>query len=129
VDAAIRPLDPEDWEQLFLFPAAARFESNQFLIAIVDRTVAAFLAWRRVAPDEIEILHLETLASFRKKGIARQLLKSLKREPGNLFLEVRPSNLPACHLYQTEGFTRIGVRKDYYSQPSEEAIVLKFHSC
>jgi ribosomal-protein-alanine N-acetyltransferase len=125
----IRPVRPGDWFAINRFPAAAQFESNNFLLALSDEVIAAFLAWRRVAPDEIEILHLETLASFRNKGIARRLLQTLKQESCNLFLEVRSSNEVARHLYESEAFTQIGTRKNYYSHPCEEAIVLKFHSC
>ncbi len=128
MNVAIRAAVPADWEQLCEFPAALPFQSNEFLIAVAGEQVAAFLAWRTVFPGESEILHLETLASFRRIGLARRLLRILKQQPGDLFLEVRASNRAALQLYQSEGFIPVGVRKNYYSCPSEEAIVLKFHS-
>ncbi len=40
------------------------------------------------------------------------------------YLEVRRSNVPAQRLYESLGFTDTGVRKNYYSQPEEDALVL-----
>ena len=125
----VRAIEPGDWLQLEQFPAAVRFRSNDFLIAVQERSLAAFLVFRRLAADEIEILHLETLALFRRNGLARQLLQTFKKqESGSVFLEVRPSNTAALQLYTSEGFTEISRRLEYYSAPLEEAIVLKFHS-
>jgi len=43
-----------------------------------------------------------------------------------LTLEVRESNTPALQLYQRAGFKKAGVRKNYYSTPVEDALVLSF---
>jgi [ribosomal protein S18]-alanine N-acetyltransferase len=130
VPAIIRSAEPEDRCQLFRIPSALRFLNHSFLVAIDDARVVAFLAWRRLVPGECEILQLETLPPFRRRGLARLLVRELKKqERGDLFLEVRPSNVAACKLYESEGFTLIGVRREYYSDPSEDGIVLRFHPC
>lgn len=92
--------------------------------------MAAFLAWRAVADDEFEILQLETLPLFRRQGLARELLQTfIRQNRGNVFLEVRESNVAARQLYHSEGFTEITRRRQYYSSPCEDAIVLRFRSC
>ncbi len=129
MDAAILPLQSGDSAVIHRFPSAVPFQSNRFLVALVDQCPVAYLAWRTLAEDELEILQLETMGSFCRNGLARLLLRTLKEQnPGSMFLEVRPSNMPALQLYRSEGFTEIGRRPGYYSEPPEEAIVLKFHS-
>ncbi|MDQ6665168.1 MAG: GNAT family N-acetyltransferase [Acidobacteriota bacterium] len=99
------------------------------LIAARDEVTLAFLVWRELAPGEIEILDVMTKPEFRRRGIARNLLQTLLREhAGTAFLEVRESNEPARELYRLAGFFEIGRRKDYYSDPVDNAIVMKFHS-
>lgn len=128
--AIVRAPDSEDHSQLLRNPAALRFLNERFFVAIEDGFLAAFLAWRRVFPGECEILQLETLEPFRRRGLARRLVQELKKqEPGDLFLEVRPSNHAARKLYESEGFTPLVVRRDYYSDPREDGIVLRFHPC
>ena len=46
------------------------------------------------------------------------------REVTSIYLEVRASNESALRLYDRFGFTRVGVRKRYYDQPKEDAIVM-----
>lgn len=52
-------------------------------------------------------------------------LKELRALGSRIFyLDVRESNVPAIGLYQKYGFSKIGIRKDYYSEPTENAIVM-----
>lgn len=132
----IREALASDLQQLAEVPLAAKFLSDRFLVAVVstpnDATerIAAYLAWRRIAPDECEILQLETFPPFRLAGQARRLVRRLKEQVrGDMFLEVRSSNLVARQLYESEGFTVVGVRRNYYYSPLEDGIVLKFRSC
>ena len=71
------------------------------------------------AAAEGHILNLCVDEARRGSGFGRQLLNYLLDEAGRrqlqrLFLEVRPSNDAAVALYEDSGFTRLGVRKDYY---------------
>ena len=99
-----------------------------------DRFRAAFrrnyAVARRTASDEIEILNVAVDSTSRRRGIGRSLICELiGKSPGTVFLEVRQSNIAARKLYHSLGFEVAGVRQDYYSQPMESAIVMKFHSC
>ncbi|MDQ2898345.1 MAG: ribosomal protein S18-alanine N-acetyltransferase [Acidobacteriota bacterium] len=103
------------------------------LAAVRGESTLAYLVWREVTPGEIEILDVKTRPEFRRRGIARALLQTLLREQAGapfltVFLEVRESNEAARNLYRAAGFREIGRRKEYYSDPVDHAIVMKFHS-
>ena len=90
--------------------------------------IIAFLCGR-VMVDEAEILKLSVAQSERRKGVGRQLLHfvvKLYSEKGvkNCFLELRASNTAARNLYKKEGFSIVGTRKKYYSEPVEDAIIM-----
>ena len=109
--------DPEDY---------FRYECR---IAGSDSDVLGFILWRRVADDESEILNLVVAAEFRRQGLARSLVQmQLSEQQGHCFLEVRESNVAARNLYKQLGFSEIGVRPKYYSDPSETAIVMSIRS-
>jgi ribosomal-protein-alanine N-acetyltransferase len=128
---AIRPADAADRDRLAALPSAIPFIEYPAIIAVAHGQVAAFLQFRRVADGEIEILQLFTAPGFRRRGIARALLRELlDRHAGvSVFLEVRESNAPARQLYESAGFSTTGIRKSYYSNPYEDAIVLSLILC
>jgi [ribosomal protein S18]-alanine N-acetyltransferase len=69
--------------------------------------------------DEAHLLNICIHPDLREHGVGRKLLTYLldyARKAGMLeaFLEVRPSNPVAIHLYESMGFVRVGVRKGYY---------------
>lgn len=79
--------------------------------------------------DEVDIHNIAVHADFRRCGIARSLLKQVvdqARSRGCLrvTLEVRVSNMPAQRLYESLGFVAKGVRKGYYSDNGEDALVM-----
>jgi len=81
---------------------------------------------------EAHILNLCVRGDLRSRGVGRQMLMLLlerARDAGvtDAFLEVRPSNGLAISLYQSVGFTQVGLRKGYYQaeQGREDALVLK----
>lgn len=82
-----------------------------------------------VVMDECSIVNVAIRPELQSLGYGKQLLGStlsaLKAEGINLFfLDVRVSNLKAKKLYESFGFYPIAVRKDYYSEPDEDAIVM-----
>ena len=99
------------------------------LNATFEDRVIGWLISRDVAPGETEILHVFTQPPFRRSGVAKRLIdRLLQTRPGSVFLEVRESNDAARKLYAGVGFLQIGSRKEYYRDPVETAIVMKFHS-
>jgi [ribosomal protein S18]-alanine N-acetyltransferase len=99
-----------------------------YVLRLPGRPVAAFCAcW--VVYDE---LHINTLAvdpDLRRQGLATLLLRRLMadavREGAKAaFLEVRRSNEVALRLYESLGFAVTATRRNYYTQPEEDALVL-----
>ncbi|MCC7007809.1 MAG: tRNA (adenosine(37)-N6)-threonylcarbamoyltransferase complex dimerization subunit type 1 TsaB [Acidobacteria bacterium] len=91
-------------------------------------TVVAYCACWMVF-DELHINSLAVDASRRRRGLARRLLTHVLAEAADAgasaaTLEVRTSNEAARRLYEGLGFVVEGVRRDYYQDPREDAIIL-----
>jgi len=135
----IRPAAESDLEDIWRIQShaeqAAQWNPADYLsqlcvVAMVSGTTAGFAVARSTAPDELEILNVAVDPPFRRRGVARKLIQEvLTGHPGAVFLEVRQSNVAARKLYHSLGFETIAVRKEYYSDSGEPAIVMKFHSC
>ena len=100
--------------------------------ALKDGKLVAYIIGRTVTPEG-EIYRIATLPEYRGRGIAYRLLDyAVKTERGagleDLFLEVRKNNAPARALYTAYGFTEIGVRKNYYKNPTDDAIIMLLSS-
>ena len=96
--------------------------------ASADGRVIAYVIGRVIAPEG-EIYRIATDPAFRRRGIAYRLLDyAVKCEKGRglecLFLEVRESNIPAKNLYKSYGFKEMGIRKSYYKDPVENAVLM-----
>lgn len=81
------------------------------------------------AADEGEITNIAVLPDWRGRGIADQILDVVfadarGKKLSQIFLEVRASNAPAQKLYEKHGFTSCGIRKNFYREPKEDAIVM-----
>lgn len=90
--------------------------------------VIAYVIGRLIAPEG-EIYRVAVDEKYRQRGIAYRLLDyAVKTSRGkgleSLFLEVRSKNYPAINLYRAYGFREIGVRKNYYRDPTDDAIVM-----
>jgi len=115
-------------------PEAVHWTPTEYLkhdcrVCELNSCVAGFLVTREAAPGESEILNLAVDPAERRTGIARTLLTdALARSKGTWFLEVRASNAAAIRLYESIGFTPAGDRKNYYYEPAEDGIVMRFFS-
>ena len=81
------------------------------------------------AADECYVANVAVHPDFRGRGVGDRLLRALEesaKERGGAFLslEVRESNLPALALYRGHGFVRAGLRKNFYREPVENALIL-----
>lgn len=102
--------------------------SRAFLAEGSGEIVGYLLA--RISGPEGEILDLAVLPRARRRGIARSLLdvaSAALAEAGveHVFLEVRESNRAALALYAAAGYRTIGMRRHYYRNPPEDALVLR----
>ena len=92
-----------------------------------DGTVLGY-AGLQVVLDEGYIDNVAVRPDCRRQGIASALLGAFERfaqaHLAFLTLEVRASNTPAIALYEAHGFVREGVRKNYYTNPREDAVIM-----
>lgn len=91
--------------------------------------VCGFVCGRSWA-GEAELLKIAVGRGYRRQGIAAQLVAHTLRYLAaqgveRCFLELRAANLPALALYDRFGFCRVGLRKNYYASPLEDAIVME----
>lgn len=99
------------------------------LVAVLDERVIGYCLIMHAA-DEAEILRIAVEESCRRAGTGRLLLTEalkLLKEQGyatKVFLEVRSHNIPAIALYEGMGFVRTGLRRDYYSNPTDDAVLM-----
>ena len=90
--------------------------------------VFAYVLGRLIAPEG-EIYRIAVREDKRKRGIGYRLLSyALKTERGRgletVFLEVRSKNAAAIALYRAHGFSEVGVRKNYYRDPCDDAVIM-----
>ena len=97
-----------------------------WLVAVENDTVLGYVGSQTVL-EEADMMNIAVEESCRRRGIARALVEELiRRLPAHcLTLEVRASNAPAIGLYESMGFTQIGLRKNYYRNPREDALILR----
>lgn len=99
-----------------------------YVLRTPESPTAAFCAFWRVA-GQAHINNLAVRPELRRQGLGSQLLQAVMAEAkrlgaATLTLEVRRSNVAAQRLYARAGFTEEAVRKSYYTQPVEDALVL-----
>ena len=80
--------------------------------------------------DEIHITNLAVHPDLRRRGFGRNLIQEVRKfaessRAKRLLLEVRRSNFSAQNLYRELGFSPIGVRRGYYEDTSEDALVME----
>jgi ribosomal-protein-alanine N-acetyltransferase len=98
------------------------------ILAEADGKIIGYvLFW--LLPGTIDIHNIAVHGDFRRKGVARRLLRKVVDEAERqsiirVMLEVRKSNLPAQQLYESMGFSTTGVRKGYYSDNGEDALAM-----
>ena len=103
-------------------------EGGMCFSAIEDGRVIGYIIGTKI-PPEGEIYRIAVRQDKRQRGIGYRLLSyALKTERGSgvetVFLEVRESNIPARALYKSYGFNEMGIRKNYYRNPTENAVVM-----
>ncbi len=94
-------------------------ESNQRITGYV---VGWFVA------DEIHITNIAVHPEWRRKGIAETMIERLLTKHTScrsVLLEVRRSNVVARSLYNKLGFHEMGIRKNYYTNEGEDAILME----
>jgi [ribosomal protein S18]-alanine N-acetyltransferase len=139
----VRPYQSGDSEALSEIcrqsPEAAQWSKESYeqahasgqivLIAETNNRICGFLVARIIA-DEAEILNTAVDPAHRGKGIGTLLLTTAisavqAHTVKSIFLEVRESNSAAIAFYTKQGFAKTAQRREYYSAPTENAVVMK----
>ena len=103
-------------------------EDADFLVAVENGRVVGYIGEYGI-PDEGDITNVSVDRKCRNRHIGRKLVLELIRaaeERGirKIFLEVRESNAPAIRLYENAGFRKTGIRRNYYTSPMENAVLM-----
>jgi [ribosomal protein S18]-alanine N-acetyltransferase len=122
---------PRPWSHsLFLSEIALR-ATRSYYVARVGRDVIGY-AGLMMALDEGHVTTIAVDPKWHRHKVGTRLLLALARQgiaagAEGLTLEVRLSNLAAQHLYRRFGFSPVGVRKNYYQETNEDALVMWVH--
>lgn len=122
---------PRPWSQNLFLSELAMPSSRVYLVARAGRNLVGYGGMMLVADDG----HVTTLAvhpSWHRVQVGTRLMLALTRAAlargaRNLTLEVRVANDAAQGLYQRFGFAPVGVRKGYYQETGEDALVMWVH--
>ena len=99
-----------------------------WLVAVEDEVVCGYIGSQSVM-GESDMMNLAVSQDHRRKGLGEMLVlalcDALSEENTSLTLEVRVSNAPAIALYEKLGFEQVGLRKNYYRNPKEDALILR----
>lgn len=100
-----------------------------WLVAQEGQTLLGYVG-SQTCLDETDMMNIAVSPASRLQGVAKALIEALVsalRERGSkqLTLEVRASNGPARQLYESLGFLQVGLRKNYYRNPKEDALILR----
>ncbi|MBQ1354743.1 MAG: ribosomal protein S18-alanine N-acetyltransferase [Ruminococcus sp.] len=103
-------------------------ENSLFLVAYEDGKVIGYVGME-VIVDEGYIFNVAVSADYRRRGVGYALVRelvtySMKNSLCFITLEVRESNSAAISLYSKFGFIKAGERKNYYSDPTEAAVLM-----
>ena len=117
--------DPWSKKDIFSYICS---DTGMCFTALDNGELIAYIIGRKI-PPEGEIYRIAVRPDKRQRGIGYRLLSfALKTERGSgvetVFLEVRESNIPARALYKAYGFEEISIRKNYYQNPTENAIIM-----
>jgi ribosomal-protein-alanine N-acetyltransferase len=118
---------PDPWTQ-GMFRQEIDNPCSEFFVVRLDGHIAAYVGFWLVL-DEAHITKVTVADAFRKQGLGREVLAWLLHRAEQMGaniarLEVRESNTAARALYAAANFTENGIRKGYYAQSNESAVVM-----
>jgi ribosomal-protein-alanine N-acetyltransferase len=118
--------EPQTWQQVLESP-----QTGAQRIVLLAESVNEFVGFGvlGLAADDAQIESLAVNTSWRRHGIATRLCRDLlswarARGASHASLEVRVSNTAARALYESLGFHEVAVRRGYYREPQEDALVM-----
>ena len=115
------------WSSHFFLEELQVACARSIVAQINDKIVGYVLFW--LLPKEIDIHNIAVHTGFRRQRVGQTLLHQVieqarSRNSDRVTLEVRVSNIAAQKLYDSVGFVSQGLRKGYYSDDGEDAVVM-----
>lgn len=101
---------------------------DTWLILKEEEEAVGFCAFRSLS-GEGELFRIGVAPAFRGRGYGKKLMDGMveyakKNGVESMILEVRESNEMARNLYKSYGFKEVNIRKSYYSEPNEAAVIM-----
>jgi len=123
-----RRVYPRPWSAALFFSEISQRKTRHYVVALVHKEVAGY-GGLMVHEDEGHITTIAVEPDLQHAGIGTRLMLDLMEEARNrrartVALEVRVANWPAQRLYSWFGFRPVGVRKNYYAETGEDALVM-----
>jgi ribosomal-protein-alanine N-acetyltransferase len=123
-----RRVYPRPWSAALFFSEISQRKTRHYVVALVRKEVAGY-GGLMVHEDEGHITTIAVAPELQHAGIGTRLMLDLMQEARNrrartVALEVRVANWPAQRLYAWFGFRPVGVRKNYYAETGEDALVM-----
>ncbi len=121
---------PESWSEKN-YSISIENPNYNILVAKSGDKIVGFVSTYHAA-DEGYICNIAVQSSQRKCGIGTALMHKIleyskSKNLKSLSLEVRESNMGAIKFYDKLGFTKLGIRKNFYSNPAENAVIMTLY--
>ena len=142
MELTVTPFEKEDISALaeierenFSFPFKEKdfldiYESDisSVLVARHNKQAVGYVSFT-VIIDECQIINFATKNEFKRQGVGKKVMEALiehakKNGVAKIFLEVRESNFPAISLYEKYGFFKVGISKNHFASPRENAVLM-----
>lgn len=119
------------WSERALADGIARGDARYFVAQSESGETVGYIGSHAVL-GEVGVTNVAVKCGFRRQGIGESLLRALMKEcevHGDelLTLEVRESNASAISFYEKLGFENVGIRKNFYSSPTEDALLYTYY--
>lgn len=119
------------WSRKSFADGMANCDIQSYFTAIFDGVIVGYICLFHIFEDG-ELLNIAVSPEYRKMGIAQSLIDRMveylkQKNVNRITLEVRKSNVAAKSLYEKNGFKQFAVRKNYYTDPFEDGIIMEKH--
>ena len=116
------------WSRSAFEEELAQNRLARYIVAVENDEIVGY-AGTWLVINEAHVTNVAVSGQRRREGIGRLLMQKLmelarENDMESMTLEVRVSNAAARHLYQQLGFVEAGIRKNYYSETKEDALIL-----
>jgi ribosomal-protein-alanine N-acetyltransferase len=114
-----------------MFRSQLRFRDQAINLVLVEEGIVVGYAAAWIAYDEIHLLSIAVAPAARRRGLGGEILGAVMdrgraRSADRVILEVREGNAAARAFYRVHGFVDIGMRRRYYSDTDEDAIIMEY---